>query len=373
VQVPLFATRRAIEPLLPRVAERMQVVLHSGRYILGPELAAFEAEFAAHLGAGHCVGVANGTDALTIALRALGVAPGDDVVVPAVTFYATAEAVVNAGARPIFADVDPETWCLTVDTVEPTLTARTTAIVPVHLFGNLAPVRELIELARAQSGRRVWVLEDAAQAVDARADGEIAGTLGDAATFSFYPSKNLGAFGDAGAIVTHDDDVADACRLLRTHGSENKQLHSSLGYNSRLDELQAAALRVLLPQLRGWTRARREVAATYRELGLGDHVSLPNGTPGTEPCYHLYVVSTPERDALARGLAEREIGHRVYYTPPLHQQPGLAKFAPDRDLPGASRFAAECLALPMGPALERDELELVVRSVEQALQQAPVS
>ena len=259
VRVPLFATRPSIDPLLPRIAERMREVLDSGRYILGPEVEAWESEFGAYIGTDHCIGVANGTDALTIGLRALGVAAGDEVVVPAVTFYATAEAVVSAGACPIFADVEPGTWCMTASTVEPVLTDRTAAIVPVHLFGNLAPVVELTELARAQPGRTVRVLEDAAQAAGARIDGRMAGALADAAVFSFYPSKNLAAFGDAGAIVTDDSDVADACRLLRAHGSADKGVHSAVGYNSRLDELQAAALRVMLPEL----EAGRGLAARW--------------------------------------------------------------------------------------------------------------
>jgi dTDP-4-amino-4,6-dideoxygalactose transaminase len=368
VRVPLFTTRGAIAPLLPRIRERVQGVLASGRYVLGPEGEGFEAALAEYVGIRHCVGVANGTDALTIALRALGVQRGDDVVVPAVSFYATAEAVVNAGARPVFADVDPEAWCLTADTVEPALTDRTTAIVPVHLFGNLAPVGELTELARARPGRPLRVLEDAAQAIGARLDGRKAGTLGEAATFSFYPSKNLGGFGDGGAIVTDDEDVAKACRLLRNHGSADNRIHRTLGYNSRLDEIQAAVLRVLLPEVDGWTRARRDVAAGYRELGLGEFVDLPVERTGAESCYYLYTIATTARETLLASLSRGGVESRVYFTPPLHRQPGLAEYAASRDLPGAERFAARCLALPMGPGLERAQIELVVRSVEGALE-----
>src|SRR5215218_5052848 len=201
MSVPLFATKAAIEPLLPEVADRQRAVLESGAYILGPEVRAFEAEFAQYLGADECVGVGNGTDALTIALRGLGVEPGDEVVVPAVSFYATAEAVVNAGAAPVFADVDPETWCMTAETTEPVLTDRTAALLPVHLFGTPAPIGELAELVAERPGRRIRILEDAAQAAGARLAGRMAGALGDAATFSFYPSKNLGAFGDGGAVT----------------------------------------------------------------------------------------------------------------------------------------------------------------------------
>jgi dTDP-4-amino-4,6-dideoxygalactose transaminase len=370
VPVPLFATRAEIEPLLPRIEERVVEVLRSGRYVLGPEGEAFEGELAGFLGAAHCVGVANGTDALTIALRALGVKRGDEVVVPAVTFYATAEAVVNAGARPVFADVDTETWCVTAATVEPVLSERTTAIVPVHLFGNPAPVGELAALASARGGRPIRILEDAAQAIGARLDGRMAGALGDAATFSFYPSKNLGAFGDAGAIVTDDPDVADACRLLRHHGSKDKEIHVMTGYNSRLDEVQAAALRVLLPEVGRWTAARRQAATGYRELGLGELVGLPVETAGAESCYHLHVIATPERDSLAVALRDRGIGSRIYYVPPLHAQPGLSDYAPERALPGADQFAAETLAIPMGPALARDQIEEVVTAAAATLRPA---
>ena len=238
-------------------------MVESGKFILGPEVAAFEEEFASYLGVRHCVGVANGTDALAIALRSLGVEPGDEVVLPSLTFYATAEAAVDVGAVPVFCDVDVETACVTAETVRAVLTPRTKAIVPVHLFGNVAPVAELRELG-------LPVLEDAAQAAGATLDGRRAGSLGDAATFSFFPSKNLPCLGDGGAVVTDSDEVAETARKLRFHGSRDKVTFEEVGYNSRLDELQAAALRVLLPELNGWTEARQRVAARYERRGRGD-------------------------------------------------------------------------------------------------------
>ena len=244
--LPLFASRAAIEPLLPEIAERQRAVLEGGRYILGPEVEAFEAEFADYVGVEHCVGLANGTDALEIGLRALGVGPGDEVVVPAFTFFATAEAVVALGATPVFCDVDPETWCMTAATAEPAITDRTRALIPVHIFGNPAPVTELLELAGPRSIR---VLEDAAQAHGAELGGRRAGALAHAAAFSFFPSKNLGGFGDGGGLTTDDAEVAEAARLLRTRGSKDKRTFTEVGFNSRLDELQAAGLRVLLPHL----------------------------------------------------------------------------------------------------------------------------
>jgi dTDP-4-amino-4,6-dideoxygalactose transaminase len=359
MSVPLFATRPLLEPLLDEVAARQEAVLRSGRYILGPEVEGFEAEFAAYLGTRHCVGVANGTDALTIALRALGVGSGDEVVVPALTFYATAEAVVNAGAIPVFCDVDGATFTMTAATVEPALSARTKAIVPVHLYGNPAPMDELRQLA-ATHGLRV--LEDAAQAAGAKLNGTRAGALGDAATFSFFPSKNLGGFGDGGAIVTDDDEVAALARRLRFHGSGGTDLHTEVGYNSRLDELQAAGLRVLLPQLDAWTESRRRVAAAYATNGLGETVALPVETAEAESCYHLYVVRSPERDKLAERLAAADIGARAYYSTPLHQQPAMRDFAPAAPLPGVESAAAESLALPMGPALTEQQAAEVVQA-----------
>lgn len=362
--VPLFATRAALAPLLDEVAARQRAVLESGRYVLGPEVEAFEREFAAFAGARHCVGVANGTEALTIALRALGIGPGDEVVVPALTFYATAEAVVNAGARPVFCDVDPRRFTMTAATAGAAIGERTAALLPVHLFGNPAPLAELRELAAAHG---LALLEDAAQAAGATLGGRRAGSLGDAAAFSFFPSKNLGGFGDGGAILSDDDAVAASARRLRAHGSEDRLLHTEVGYNSRLDELQAAGLRVLLPRLERWTAARRRAARDYAEAGLGDLVELPRETDGGESCYHLYVVLGEERERLAAGLREAGVESRVYYATPLHRQPALRRYAPVAELPAAERVAARSLALPIGPALTPEQVAAVVAAARAAL------
>ena len=359
-EVPLFETGRTLAPLLEEVAARQRRVLESGRYILGPEVEAFEAELAAWAGVAHCVGVASGTDALTIALRGLGVGPGDEVVVPALTFYATAEAVVHAGAVPVFCDVDPETLAMTAATAEPAIGPRTKALLPVHLFGNPAPMGELRRLAEAAGAR---LLEDAAQAAGAELEGRRAGALGDAAGFSFFPSKNLGGFGDGGAILSDDGEVAAKARRLRAHGSEDRRIHTEVGYNSRLDELQAAALRVLLPHLDGWTAGRRRAADLYAASGIGEAVRLPVETAGASSCHHLYVVRHGDRDRLAAGLAERGIGARAYYTVPLHRQPGMAAYAGPAPLPAAERAAAEMLALPIGPALEQSQVAAVAAAV----------
>jgi dTDP-3-amino-3,4,6-trideoxy-alpha-D-glucose transaminase len=350
--VPLFAT--SLEPHLPRLTERLAAVAAGGRYILGPEVEAFERELADYLGVRHCVGVANGTDAITIALRALGVGPGDEVVCPSFTFYATVEATVTAGARPVYCDVDPRTFCVTPETVRAAITPRTKAIVAVHLFGNVAPVPELRELG-------LPVLEDAAQATGARLDGARAGSLGDAATFSFFPSKNLPCLGDGGAVATDDDDVAQAVRRLRFHGSDDKRTFVDVGYNSRLDELQAAVLRVLLPELDGWNAARRAAADAYAGAGLGDHVELPLPAAGAEHAHHLYVVRHERPDDLAAALGERGIGARGYYRTPIHRQPATARHAPPGlELPGTDEAARTHLALPMGPELTAAQVREVV-------------
>jgi dTDP-3-amino-3,4,6-trideoxy-alpha-D-glucose transaminase len=337
--VPLFAS--TLEPYLPLIVERLADVARGGRYILGPEVEAFEREFADYLGVRHCVGVANGTDALSIALRALGVRPGDEVVMPSYTFFATAEAALAIGAVPVFCDIELDTLCVSAETVRAALTPRTKAIVPVHLFGNVAPVAELREFG-------VPVLEDAAQAAGASIDGVKAGALGDAATFSFFPSKNLPCLGDGGAITTDRAEVAEHARLLRFHGSRDKSTFEEVGYNSRLDELQAACLRVLLPELEGWNAARREAAAAYERLGLGEHAVLPRPVQGAEHVYHLYVVRA-ESLPLGRG----------YYRVPVHRQPAIAV---DVHLPATEEAARTGHALPMGTQLSEDDVRAVVEA-----------
>ncbi len=362
--LPLFASREAIEPLLPAIAERQRAVLESGRYILGPEVEAFESEFADFVGAAHCVGLANGTDALEIGLRALGVGPGDEVVVPAFTFFATAEAVVVLGATPVFCDIDPETWCMTAATAERAISERTRALIPVHIFGNPAPVPELMELA---GPRGIRVLEDAAQAHGAEVGGRMAGALGDAAAFSFFPSKNLGGFGDAGALTTGDGEVAEAARLLRTRGSRDKRTFTTVGYNSRLDELQAAGLRVLLPQLPEWIEARRRAAAAYRDAGLADLAPLQAETPEGRSAWHILAIASERREEIASALSDADIQARPYYEIPLYRQPALKKWAPAEPLTETERICSQILALPMGSALPEGAPARVVTAIRNAL------
>jgi dTDP-4-amino-4,6-dideoxygalactose transaminase len=351
VAIPLFAS--SLAPYQEAIADKLRAVAATGRFILGPEVKAFEDEFAAWLGVGDCIGVGNGTDALQIALRAAGVGPGDDVVMPSLTFYATAEAAANLGARPVFCDVDPQTYCVTAETVERALTPRTKAIVPVHLFGNIAALPEL----------GVPVIEDAAQAAGSTLNGANAGTLGHAATFSFFPSKNFPAAGDGGAVVTNDEELGATARRLRFHGSEDKQTHTEVGWNSRLDALQAGVLRVLLPELTGWTKARVAAGAMYEQAGLGELVGLPQKTPACEPAWHLYVVRHERADELVAGLNEAGVEARAYYRTPVHRQPAMREFA-GGELPGTDEVARTNFAIPMGTGLQASQVDEVVNTLK---------
>jgi dTDP-3-amino-3,4,6-trideoxy-alpha-D-glucose transaminase len=360
VSVPLFDTSTPLEPLRNELRAAIDRVLDSERYILGPEVKAFEEEFATYCGAEHAVGVANGTEAITIALRAIGVGPGDEVIVPSFTFYASAEAIPATGATPVFCDIDPETYCVTAETVRAALTPRTKAVIAVHLFGNVAPVAEIEALG-------VPVLEDAAQAAGSTSPDGRAGALGAAATFSFFPSKNLGGFGDGGAIVTSDAAVAEQARILRFHGSYDKVTYEQVGYNSRLDELQAAVLRVQLPYLDGWADGRRAAGTYYEQAGLGELVGLPRPTDGAAPAWHLYVVRHPEVERLEGALAAAGIGHKAYYRTPVHRQVAMHQWARvGLDLPGTEEAARTHLAIPMSPVLARAQVDEVVAAVRRS-------
>lgn len=356
--IPLFDTATQLAPLRDELDLAVRRVLDSGRFILGPEVQAFEREFAAYSDAEHAIGVGNGTDALMIALRAAGVEPSDDVVVPSFTFYATAEAVAAIGARPVFCDVDPATFNVTRETVEAAITPATKAIVAVHLFGLPAPMPALRELA---DERGLKLIEDAAQAAGAKLHGVPAGSLGDAAAFSFFPSKNLGAFGDAGAITTSDPDLAERADLLRRHGSTDKQLHALVGYNSRLDAIQAALLRVLLPHLDAWNGARRTAARAYDDAGIAEVAAPQSVSKGFDPVFHLYVVSHREPERAMLALTGEGIEARGYYRTPIHRQPAMKHFLDGTpELPGTEAASAANIALPMSPVLTAEQAGRVV-------------
>jgi dTDP-4-amino-4,6-dideoxygalactose transaminase len=363
VTISLFEISGPLQPLRAELHARVAATIDDGRYILGPEVSAFERDFADYLGVRHVVGVANGTDALTIALRAAAdVGPGDEVLVPSFTFYASVEAILPTGATPVFCDVDPSSHNLTVETVQAALTPRTRAVIAVDLFGNPAPVEQL----REQTG--LAVIEDAAQAAGASARGRRAGSLGTAATFSFFPAKNLGCFGDGGAIATDDDEIAARARLLRYHGSRDKITFEQVGYNSRLDEIQAAVLRVLLPHLDTWTEGRRAAARAYEQSGLGELVTIPSAASEVEPAWHLYVVHHPDADRLVEQLAQAGIQARATYRTPIHRQPAMARWSAGVQLPVTDSLSRTSLALPMSPTLTAEQARAVTAAIGNALE-----
>ena len=355
MKIDLIDVKAQYAPLVPQFREAFERVLESGRFIFGPEVEGFEAEAAASLGVPHAVGVANGTDALVLSLEAMGIGQGDEVICPSFTFYATAEAIARAGATPVFADIDPGTLNLDPDDVERRITAKTKAIMPVHLFGRPAPLAELAAFG-------LPLIEDAAQAFGA----EGIATTGVCSTFSFFPTKNLFALGDGGLVACTDDETAERLRMLRFHGSRDKKTFELIGTNSRLDAMQAAFLRISLPHLAGWNASRREGAARYAELGLGDAVELPADDGGH--VYHMYVVRTSDRDRISAALAEREIASAAYYVTPLHLQPALRYLGWEPgSLPETEKAAAENLALPLWGGIGAEVQERVVETVLDAV------
>lgn len=361
--VPLFDPVTPTRSLRAELRAAVHSVLDSGSFVLGPEVEAFEREFAAYLGTGHAVGVANGTEAITIALRALGVGPGDDVVVPSFTFWASAEAIPPTGARPVFCDVDDETMLATVDTVRVALTPETKAVVVPHLFGNVADISAIEALG-------VPVVEDTAQAAGSVGPGGVRpGAMGTISTFSFYPSKNLGAFGDGGAVCTRSAELDAAVRTLRFHGSRDKVDYETIGYNSRLDEIQAAILRVQLPHLDQWGRHRNRAGSRYAEA-LEGIVKTPEASADAAPAWHLYMVRHARADELLTALTASGIGARPYYRTPIHAQAPMLDFAPadpEISLPVTVKAAREHLAIPMSAAITDEQQDEVVAALVAAV------
>jgi dTDP-4-amino-4,6-dideoxygalactose transaminase len=349
--IPLIDVKAQYAPLIPELKERIGEVLDSGRFIFGPEVEGFEREAADFLGVPFTLGVANGTDALVLSLEAMGIGRGDEVICPAFTFYATPESIARVGAIPVFADIDPATLNLDPEDVALKITPRTKAIMPVHLFGRPAPLAALAALG-------LPLIEDAAQAFGAAGIA----TTGVCSTFSFFPTKNLFALGDGGLVACTDQTVADRLRMLRFHGSLDKRTHELVGTNSRLDAIQAAALRIFLPHLPRWNASRRAAAARYAALGLGDAVDLPVDEEGH--VYHLFVIRSPDRDAISARLKDAGIASAAYYVTPSHLQPALAYLGyKPGSLPETERAAAENLALPMWGGIGSEAQELVVETV----------
>jgi dTDP-4-amino-4,6-dideoxygalactose transaminase len=383
ISVPLLDLRAQYAALKPELDEAMLRVAETQRFILGPEVDRLEQEMCGYLEVRHALGVSSGTDALLLALMALGVTSGDSVIVPTFSFFATAGVVSRLGARPVFVDVDPVTCNLDAGQIAERIDATTRAIVPVHLFGQSAAMDEIIAIAGEHG---LAVVEDAAQAIGVRyRDGRRVGSIGAIGCFSFFPSKNLGAFGDGGLVTTNDPELFERLRILRVHGGEPKYYHSVVGGNFRLDELQAAVLNVKLPHLDGWSAARRRNAERYgelfRELGLAERegvvefdddnrVLLPAsiyraGGIDDVHIYNQYTIRVAERDALRAWLSEQRIGTEIYYPVPLHRQECFAGAGamPEGSLPVSERLAREVLALPIYPELTDDQLVHVVRSI----------
>jgi dTDP-4-amino-4,6-dideoxygalactose transaminase len=364
--VQYSAIRSDVEAAIARVCASQQ-------FIMGPEVAALERELAAFIGVPFAIGLSSGTDALLASLMALGVGPGDEVITPTFSFFATAGSVSRVGARPVFADVDPVTLMMGADEIEPLITPRTKAIIPVHLYGLCADMTPILDLAASHG---IAVIEDAAQALGATYQGRMAGSFGATGCFSFFPSKNLGAFGDAGLVTTSDEALAARLRRLRNHGAEQRYYHREIGGNFRLDALQAAVLRVKLPHLPRWNAARRANAETYgrlfREAGL-TQVRLPPEMDGRTHIYHQYVIRVPDRDRVRAHLTECGIGSDVYYPVPFHRQECFAGItAADRAFPHADQAASDVLALPIFPELTLEQQQYVVASIAACLERAEV-
>ena len=363
LKIPVLDLTPEVEELWEDLQAAIARVLRSGQFILGPEVEAFEREVAEYLGVKHAIGVNSGTDALVLSLRALGIGPGDEVITTPFTFFATAEAVHLVGATPVYVDIDPESFNLDPKRIEEAITPRTRAILPVHLYGRPAEMDAILAVARAYG---LKVIEDTAQAFGAVVGGRKAGTLGDVGAFSFFPSKNLGAYGDGGLVVTDDDEVAERVRMLRAHGSRTKYFNEVIGYNSRLDALQAAILRVKLPHIDHWNAARRLVARRYNALLEGvPGIVIPDVQEGY--VFHQYTIRVLDgkRDAVRRFLADRGIATMVYYPVPLHRLPVYS--TPPGEFPEAERAASEVLSLPIWPKLPPAVLHEVAYAVREAV------
>lgn len=365
--VPLFDISRQHQVLELEIAAAMQKVCNSGKFILGPDVVELEAATAKYCDAKHAVSCASGSDALLLALMAFGIGHGDEVICPSYTFFATASAVARLGATPIFVDIDPKTFNLDVGLVADEITPRTKAILPVHLYGQCVDMEPLMALAK-QHGIRV--IEDSCQAIGSEYKGKRTGALGDIACFSYYPTKNLGAYGDGGMLTTDDDALADKLRLLRGHGMQPRYYHQLIGINSRLDSLQAAVLNVKLPHLDSWTAARQERAQRYTEAftqsGLTEVLELPTVAPERRHVWNQYIVRVKngKRDELRTFLAERKVGTEIYYPVPLHQQACFQYLGcATGTLPQTELAAVETLALPIFPELTVDEQRTVVEQI----------
>jgi len=361
MQVPFLDLKPQYQSIKDEVAIAMQRVLDTCSFIGGEPLEAFERDFAAYCGARYALGIANGTDALHLVLRGLGVGPGDEVITTANSFIASASSIVMAGARPVFVDADSAIYTIDPEAIEAAITPRTKAIIPVHLYGQPANMRPIMEIAERYN---LLVIEDAAQAHGADYQGQRVGSIGHAACFSFYPGKNLGAYGDGGAITTNDPELVQRLSELRDHGRISKYEHAIVGYNSRLDSIQASILSVKLRYIDAWNRRRQQVAAWYRAALQGSDLVLPEVRPGSAHIYHLYVVRTNDRSALQRHLAEAGVATSIHYPLPLHLQPAFRDLGYHAgELPNIEAATGQILSLPMFPELTQEQVEWVAAAI----------
>jgi dTDP-4-amino-4,6-dideoxygalactose transaminase len=359
--IPLVDLKKQYQPLKKEILARIEAVLDGMQLFLGENVQALEREFADLCGVKYGIGAGEGTTALTLALRACGVGPGDEVITVSHTFIATVEAIALIGARPVFVDIDPVTCTMDVDQIEANVGSRTRAIIPVHLYGQPADMDPILEIARNYG---LKVIEDACQAHGAGYKGRPTGSLGDAAAFSFYFSKNLGAYGEGGIVTTNDEDVARRVRMLRDHGSYRRYAHEEIGVNGRLDEIQAAILRVKLPHLKAWNEARRKHAALYNKLLAGTPLVTPTEAPYSHHVYHLYVVRAPWRDELQAYLREQGVATGIHYPIPCHLQRACREFGYRRgELPITERTVGEILSLPMYAELTDEDIKTVANAV----------
>ena len=368
MKIPLLDLVAQYHSIKEEIDEAVLEVLESGSFILGPNVAALEQEVAAYLGVKHAIGVASGTDALVIAFRAAGIGPGDEVIVPAFSFFATAGTVMTVGAHPVFVDIDPSTYLIDTAAIEAVITLKTKAIIPVHLYGQPADMDEIMDIAERYG---LHVIEDNAQAIGAMYKGKKTATIGDIGCLSFFPSKNLGAYGDGGMVTTNDDRIAEKVRMLRMHGWKKKYFPEMLGYNSRLDEIQAAVLRVKLKYLDSWNARRLEIAREYSkylgELGLRVPIEAPDRTH----VYHLYMVPFEERETVQQKLKDAGIASAVYYPQPLHLAEPSRKFGMgEGQCPVSEQYSKTLLALPVYPGMAAAQIEEVLAAVERIVTEA---
>lgn len=366
MKIPILDLTAQYKSIKTEIDAAVMKVIESQHFILGPEVEAFESEVAAYCGTKYAVGVASGTDALILALKAFGIGPGDEVITTPFTFFATAESVSLVGGKPVFVDIDPETYCINPELIEKAITKKTKAIIPVHLFGQCADMDRILEIARINN---LKVIEDAAQAMGATYKGKQAGSMGDIGCLSFFPSKNLGGFGDGGMIITNNKELADKIKMLRVHGSTIRYIHSSIGTNSRLDALQAAILRVKLKYLNKWLEGRRKVAKYYDENLKGLPIVTPFVPSYNVHTYHLYVLRVkPSPEKLAKSLNDAGIEARTYYPVSLHLQECYKGLGYKKgNLPESESASPETLAIPIYPELTAEALSFIVKKIRETV------